>query len=396
VRGDVTINANRSLASHAIAFDGVDANGARLFRTSSYVQRMRVVMPDGSFVKTIDLPSFNLPAIRVSDLSPRFRVLAMETLFDRDHATFTSVSHRALNGVTADVDLMNAPSDLRHAPVTFPGNRDITFTSIAGTKGVSTRINTSAADLYMTPTDPAFPSSFSITASDVLVPSIVVHGDRIEIGSAYSAADGEPLHFGTGPVFPRLPVAVTNSRLSPPFGFIGQLGDYRTAFDSAGYFTVTNANGTLVAAGTPMTNAFYLEPGKYTIDDTVLLPLARAEVTATIDTTLGDASAPVLTSMYIADANGRAVTSLAAHAIGTLRFAADVTSVKAWIRSSGDWVELPVAIDGGDRYHADLPTNVVAAVGLRIELDANGNRMTYTLAPAFTVGDVAQLPRRRP
>jgi len=53
-------------------------------------------------------------------------------------------------------------------------------------------------------------------------------------------------------------------------------------------------------------------------------------------------------------------------------------------------------IDGGNRYHAELPTNAVAAVGLRIELDANGNRMTYTLAPAFTVGDVAQLPRRRP
>ena len=397
IRGDVTINANAALATHTITFDGLDVNGVRLRRPSSWVLRERIVPPAGSYVTAIDLPMFNLPSLRVSDVSSRWTIAAMETLFDRDHATFTQVSHPALHAIASDIDLMNAPQSLRHAPVRLTSNRVVTVSSVVGTRGVSSQVNTNALELFMTPPDPALPSAFSLT-SDFFVPSIGARGDRIDIGSAYSAADGETLSFGTGPVHPRMPVAISNSLLAPPFGFIGQLGEYRTPFDAAGYFTVTNANGSIVATGTPLTNAFYLAPGKYTIDYVALMNAVRAEVVATIDTTFGDASAPVLTSMYVADATGRAVSKLAPFSAATLRFAADVASAKAWSRSGGGtWTELPLAIDGDHRYHADLATNAVAAIDLRIELTgASGDQMTWSLAPAFTVGDVAQLPRRRP
>ena len=53
----------------------------------------------------------------------------------------------------------------------------------------------------------------------------------------------------------------------------------------------------------------------------------------------------------------------------------------------GDWVSVDV----------DMAATNAAAVELRIELaDAKGNRMTYLLAPAFTIGDVPLFPRRRP
>ena len=184
---------------------------------------------------------------------------------------------------------------------------------------------------------------------------------------------------------------------SSPFGFIGQVGDYRTRYDTAGYFTVTSSGGTLAGSGTPLTNAFYVPPRQYTVDYTTSMGPVRAQVTATIDATAGDANAPWLTSMYLADGNGRTATKFAAGGSGTLRFAANVTSAKVSIRDGAAWREVPVVFDGENRYHAELTDMSVAAVDLRIELvDAKGNRMTYTLAPAFTVGDVPMPPRRRP
>jgi len=406
VRGDVTLTANRSLASHTITFDGVDANGMRLFRPStpaaSYVPRTRLLMPAGSYLQALDLPSYNLAKIAISDVSSRWSVLAIETLFDREHATFTQVNHAPLKGIAADVELTNAPSELRHAPVKLPSNYEVTIGSVVATKGVSTKVTASAVDFYLNPSDPSFASAFSITAPDLLVPSIAARGDRIEIGSAYSAADGETLVFGVGPLYPRTPVSITNSLLSPPFGFAGQLGESRTRYDSTGFFTVKNSSGTIVATGTPLTNAFYILPAKYTIESVATVSLgdrmARAEVVATINSALGDAAAPGLTSMYVADANGRAVTTLAPHAHGTVRLAANVMAAKVWSRiGSGGWIELPVFFDGDNRRHADLPDLNATAVDLRIELtDLRANRMVYTLAPAFTVGDVPLLPRRRP
>jgi len=396
VRGDVTITPSAALATHTLTFSGVDVDGVRLRRPSTWALRTRIVPPAGSYMTAIDLPIFNLPSLRVSDVSSRWTIASIENLFDRDHATYTQVSHPALHAIASDEIQMNAPQSLRHAPVRLPSARSVIVSSVIGTRGVSSQITTSALELFMTPAEPSFPAAFSL-ASDFFVPSIVARGDRIEIGDAYSAADGETLRFGTGAVHPRLPVAIGNSSLTPPFGFMGQLGEQRTSFDSAGFFTVTNANGSVVAAGTPLTNSFYLAPGKYTIDYVALMSAARAEVVATVDSTLGDASAPLLTSMYVADASGRAISKLAPFAIGTLHFAADVASAKAWSRSDGTWRELPLVLDADHRYHADLPANAIAAIDLRIELTgASGNQLTYTLAPAFTVGDVAPLPRRRP
>jgi len=398
VRGDVTITANRSLAKHTITLNAVGANGTPLaLANAAYVHRTRIVTPAGSSLPTVDAPISNLPKIGVSDLSSRWSVVVIEALFDHPHTTVTQVSHAPLKGIAADVELTNAPSDLRHTPVKLPASADVIIGSIVGTKGLLAKMTTSAVDLYMTPPDAAFPVRFSLTTPDMSIPSIVARGDLIEVGSAYSAADGEQLNVGVGPLYPRQPITISNSLLQPPFGFIGQVGDYRTRYDTAGYFTVTSSGGTLAGSGTPLTNAFYVPPRQYTVDYTTSMGPVRAQVTATIDATAGDANAPWLTSMYLADGNGRAVTKFAPDASGTLRFAANVTSAKVWIRDGAAWRELSVVFDGENRYHAELANLSVAAVDLRIELaDAKGNRMTYTLAPAFTVGDVPMLPRRRP
>jgi len=402
VRGEVTLAANRALAKHTLTLSAVDANGARLYRAAtagaSYLQRIRLAMPAGSYLGTVDLPVTIVPTLNVSDLSSRWGVLAAETLFDREHATFTQVAHAPLRGISGDVALTNAPSDLRHAPVKLPASYEVMIGSMVGTKGLLTKLTAAAVDFYMNPPDAAFPVAFSLTAApDVAIPSIVARGDRIEVGSAYSAADGEQLDVGVGPLYPRQPISIRNSLLQPPFGFIGQVGDYRTRYDTAGYFTVTSSGGTLAGSGTPLTNAFYVPPRQYTVDYTTSMGPVRAQVTATIDATAGDANAPWLTSMYLADGNGRTATKFAAGGSGTLRFAANVTSAKVSIRDGAAWREVPVVFDGENRYHAELTDMSVAAVDLRIELvDAKGNRMTYTLAPAFTVGDVPMPPRRRP
>jgi subtilisin family serine protease len=399
IRGDVKITANRSLAAHALTLNAVGANGTRLATANAgygYVHRTRIVTPAGSFPSTIDMPLFTVPKIDFSDLSSRWSVVVIEALFDHPHTAVTQVTHAPLKGIGADVELTNAPSDVRHAPVRLPAPAEVTIGSYVGTKGLLAKMNTSAVDLYMTPPDAAYPVLFSITTPELSIPSIVAHGDRIDIGSAYSASDGEPLEVGVGPLYPRQPITIRNSLLQPPFGFVGQVGDYRTRYDTAGFFTVTNS-GAVVASGTPLTNAFYLPPRQYTVDYTTSIGPVRTQVTATIDATAGDANAPWMTSMYLADGNGRAVTKFAPDASGTLRFAADVTSAKVSIRDGAAWRELPVVFDGENRYHAELANMSVAAVDLRIELvDAKGNRMTYTLAPAFTVGDVPMLPRRRP
>jgi subtilisin family serine protease len=401
VRGEVAFTANRSLAAHLLTLKAVDANGTRLYRQpslgASYVQRVRLGMPAGSFPNAIDLSVSITPTLSVSDLSSRWSVLALETLFDREHATFTQIGHPPLKGISGDVELTNAPSDLRHASVKLPASSDLIIGSAVGTKSLLTNTNGAAVDFYMTQSDAAFPAVFSLAAPGLSVPSIAAHGDRIDVGTAYSAADGEQLEVGAGPLYPRQPIAIRNSLLQPPFGFIGQVGDYRTRYDTAGYFTVKSSDGTIAESGTPLTNAFYVPPRKYTVDYTTSMGPVRAQVTATIDATNGDANAPWLTSMYVADGSGRAVTKFAPAGSGTLRFAADVTSAKVSIRDGGAWRELPVVFDGENRYHTELANMSVAAVDLRIELaDAKGNRMTWTLAPAFTVGDVPMLPRRRP
>jgi len=418
IRGDVAITANRSLAANAVTFDGVDAKGARLARPLSprvwYGTRARLLASSSSYLKTLDLPAIN--NLYVSDLSSRWSLAASEALFDFDNARYTYVGHQPVSGIDHDVDLKNAAADLLNAPVkiVFPpdgANRSVTIATFAGVTGINTTARDWSANLYMTrAADGDSTAEFGLfsgtrEAMEMSIPSMIARGNRIEIGSAYSAADAEPLVFGVGPLYPRLPMTINASQFNPRVGFAGQLGDYRVMYDYAGLITVKGTSG-VVYSGPALRTPITLPPDAYTIDYSAVAlslgdRLARAEVSASVDTTLGSASAPVLTSMYVADAGGRAMSSFAPRATASLRFAAVTTSAKAWFRDSGTakWTELPISIDGDNRFHADLApaTKVPGAVELRIELtDAKGNRITYALEPAFTVGDVPLLPRRRP
>jgi len=435
IRGEVALHATRALAKHTVTISGVGASGATLFRTSTptvgYLARSRLLTPRGSYLESLDLPALDINTIHVSDLSDRWTLLSVETLLDREHLSYTNVAHVPLNGVSGNVELRNATSALLHAPVklvfpSVPANRRVYVTSAilprttsTQLRGVSVFTDTTArewsGDLYMTSdasTDflPAFQlQGGALNAPlDLWVPAITAKANRIVVANAFDAADGEPIAFGTGPLYPRNAYTIQSSQLYPTFGFNGQAGEWRTQYDAAGFFTVRNSRGEVMATGTPFTaNPVALSRGRYTIDFIATSlnlgdRLARAEVNATIDGTNGDVSTPVIASMFITDANGRAATRLTPHGTGTLHLATAATSAKAFFRFAGaaTWTELTLNPVGQNRFEADLApmaNSSAAAVDLRIELnDTKGNRLVYTLGPALTVGDVPLLPRRRP
>lgn len=143
-----------------------------------------------------------------------------------------------------------------------------------------------------------------------------------------------------------------------------------------------------------------------------------ATLTLTFDTTTGEKSPPLITSLAVVDGTGRGATALAKDGNGTLLFsAADheslayrrvvdaATAVFFRPRGTTTWVQLTPVLDGeqqggaGSLYRVDLrdALRVEGEIELTIEVaDEQGNRASWLLSPAFVVGPAsAANPRRR-
>ncbi|MGZ4809046.1 MAG: S8 family peptidase [Thermoanaerobaculia bacterium] len=235
--------------------------------------------------------------------------------------------------------------------------------------------------------------------------AIVLSSDVVPRPDAYIAHTGETLAFGDGAAHPEAAIVAASSMLTLQSSWIGALDEHLGFEDVASKIVVRNSDGAVVAPGTPLP-----APGKYRAD----ISAGATTLIANFDSSLEDASPPMLRGMRVLDSESMETSVIPARTPATLHFAAvdagftrlvaeSRTTVSWRPHDAMEWLQLPVIVEAedfgsfdqlghipaGSMFTSDLwrvTSSTVGPVDVRVHVeDVSGNSIDYTAPSAFVV-----------
>ncbi|MGZ5442112.1 MAG: S8 family serine peptidase [Thermoanaerobaculia bacterium] len=438
VTGDLQFQRSPAESVHEIHLAGVDRDGTPIRPTDAYKTPYygvySVHLPPDSLHPLDTIVTSSYFPVHVNTIADA-TLTASQVLFDFPRHRIFSIHHEPVHGgIHSDMTLSTLPSDLKQTRVNVtPQSGEFLLVSglVTHSKGPSPGSlgggNVAVqrgwrGDVYVTPETnpdawaaPALGTAWMFLPdprSDLRTPAIRWFGDRFVMSNervpstaAYSVPPGEPLRIGESPLHATSRVEAHDEGFAIFPWFYGPAGEFVESATQGFAYELRDASGTLIREGTA-DDRYVSAPGaRGAYDATIRSATSGTDLTLSFDSSRADSNPPVLTSLRILGSDGTIVAGVAPGDPATLVFSVadyqigggptDVRTARAWWRgNAGEWQ--PLSITSSDRrYRGELPTNVIGAVDLRVELeDASGNSATVTIDDAFSVGARRRAMRR--
>lgn len=424
VAHDLQLDGNLDAATHAVKLRGTDSNGAVLAERTdapgSYFAHYRLDFPRLAF-SSISSTTWMADPMYLNSVPQDVTISTGEVFFDMPNHRMISVQHAAFKGLDGDRTLNTLPSDLRHARVQVPAM------SGAMLQGLAIPFDDQmGANFYMpagqpVPLDKGWLGDVYVTGDAAtrasLGAGLIVNRDQgasmIAMSPAFRgighrvllSTDSKPAPHaygveqgGTLTLFSRQRYAGTyvdvfETDVRAYVSLYGPAGEFDATSMAGLTYKLSDGSGRVLSEGVPKSYAIggdFGHRGAYRLDITG----ARAQITATFDSSRADYNPPSLTSMRVD--GGRVLFSAGDMQLGEdwiVREAGTVQSVKlSWRNAGGAWQEVPVTKTFEDRgeyseighyatgVHFESEVPGTGHIDLRYELmDTSGNMSVVTL-----------------
>jgi len=433
-REDVAIDGDRLLtfapedANREVTLSAVDERGTAFpiveDESRLWFPQVRVLLPAGSPLPSIELPRSAGRTLHVSMESARWGLLASESFLDGEASRFVIVQHPPLRGIEANRVLTNGGDALRakQLRLTFPSDatrREIGVLARGVTRrpeeigraplGVYVRNQPRewTGTLWMTPEVHSDYASalqlFAFTQHSELQglaanisPPLRLRDARFFSSRSFDPAPlpvdapgTEPLAFGDGPSYLSAILGVSGGFLSGELTFTGDRNDLRRLSQARSSFVVRRS-GVETARGTIGLAQPFIPlggNGAFQVDLTAETAVAggsgRMTLSLGLDSTRSDSAPPAVTSLAVLDAEGRHVSSLPLCGAGALVLSAgdydlayegpvyrpgSLVLGSVFYRRSGalTWTQLSTEVTGEDAADsaARTPAGMIMRAGL--------------------------------
>ncbi|MCM2313593.1 MAG: S8 family serine peptidase [Thermoanaerobaculia bacterium] len=363
IDGDRLLTFSAADARHAVTLSAVDAQGSTLPLVEDelhlWFPQLRVLFPEGSPLRSLELPRPAGRTLHVSMESSRWGLLASESYLDGEASRFVVVQHPVLRGIDGDRVVTGGGETLRakQLRLRFPPDatrreigilaRGVTRNPVEiGRAPLGVYVRNQPAEwigtLWMTPeVHPDYGSALQVfaytqhaelqgLAANITTPIRLRESEFFSTRSfdpapVPSGAPGaESLVFGDGPSFPLAILGESSGFLTGQLDVAGDRNDLRRLSRSTVDFVVRRsgvetARGTIGAAQPIIPlgpdGAFDVAFGAAT---TLAGSAARTTLWLGFDTRRPDSAPPALTSLALLDALGRHTSSLPLFGTGSL------------------------------------------------------------------------------